>query len=180
QVPLVPRGAGTGLAGESLGAGLAVDLSRHFRGILAAGEDTVTVQPGVTSRALADHLARLGRRFAPDPANGDCTVAGMPAPTASGSRAFRHGYTRDHVESVRVVLDTGEAADAGWRTRWPAPDAPPGRLDDAAASVATLLQQNADLIRDCQPRTPFNRCGYLLHDVLDGDRLALHRLLVGS
>jgi FAD/FMN-containing dehydrogenase/Fe-S oxidoreductase len=180
EVPLVARGAGTGLAGESLGAGLAVDLSRHFRGILATAEDTVTVEPGVTYRDLAAHLARLGRRFAPDPAGGECTVGGMLATNASGSRAFRHGYTRDHVEAVRVVLDTAEAADAGWRTRWPAPDAPAGRLDDVAASAATLLQQNTGLIEAGRPRTRFNRCGYLLHDVLDGDRVALHRLLVGS
>src|SRR5207237_7097362 len=105
---------------------------------------------------------------------------GMLATNASGPYAFRHGYTRDHVDALRVVLDTGEAADAGWRARWPAPDAPPGRVDDVTASAITLLQQNAELIRACQPRTPFNRCGYLLHDVLDGDRLGLHRLLVGS
>src|SRR5689334_18513568 len=47
-VALVPRGAGTGLAGESLGSGLVVDLSRHFRAILDVGGDRVRVQPGVT------------------------------------------------------------------------------------------------------------------------------------
>ncbi len=44
----------------------------------------------------------------------------------------------------------------------------------------TLLEQHADLIRECQPRTRFNRCGYLLHDVLGGERIDLPRLLVGS
>src|SRR5271169_4333490 len=48
QVPLVPRGAGTGVAGESLGAGLVVDLSQNFRKIIDVGTDTVRVQPGVT------------------------------------------------------------------------------------------------------------------------------------
>src|SRR5947209_1394728 len=47
EVPLVPRGAGTGLAGEALGSGLVVDTSRHFRAILEVGEDTVRLQPGV-------------------------------------------------------------------------------------------------------------------------------------
>src|SRR5579885_271958 len=64
RVPLVPRGAGTGVAGESLGTGLVVDLSRHFRGILEVGADSVRVQPGVTARDLAARLAQGGRRFA--------------------------------------------------------------------------------------------------------------------
>src|SRR5436305_11551988 len=73
QVPLVPRGAGTGVAGEALGAGLVVDLSRHFRAILEVGEDTVRLQPGVVYRDLARALARHGRRFAPHPPHGQCT-----------------------------------------------------------------------------------------------------------
>src|SRR5919199_4073287 len=74
QVPLVPRGAGTGMAGEALGSGLVVDLSRHFRAILEVGADTVRVQPGVVYRDLARELARVGRRFAPDPAGVECTL----------------------------------------------------------------------------------------------------------
>src|SRR5262249_49751868 len=104
KVPLVARGAGTGVAGESLGNGLIVDLSQHFRAIVNVGADFVTVQPGVTYRALSERLAQAGRRFAPDPAHAECTVGGMLANNASGARAFRHGFTRDHVTSLRVVL----------------------------------------------------------------------------
>src|SRR5262249_42687220 len=94
---LVPRGAGTGLAGESLGKGLAVDISRHFREIVDVTSDTVRVQPGVTLAELNARLAQEGRRFAPDPASGQvCTIGGMLANNASGSRALIHGYTRDH------------------------------------------------------------------------------------
>src|SRR5438034_3952759 len=53
DLPLVPRGAGTGLAGESLGAGLVVDLSRHMRAVLDVGDSFVRVQPGVTLRELS-------------------------------------------------------------------------------------------------------------------------------
>src|SRR5437879_6313492 len=52
RLALVPRGAGTGLAGESLGSGIILDLSRHFRGILDVRDDTVRVQPGVVYREL--------------------------------------------------------------------------------------------------------------------------------
>lgn len=167
KVPLVPRGAGTGMAGECLGSGIVVDLSCHLRGILEIGPDTVRVQPGVVLRDLNNALAPLGRRFAPDPASGSqCTIGGMLANNASGARAFRFGYTRDHVASLRIILDNGEAVAVGKQSRWPAADTPPGRLEDIVFSVATLLEQNAELIRSCQPRTRFNRCGYLMDGVL--------------
>ena len=53
-------------------------------------------------------------------------------------------------------------------------------MQDVVSSVVTLLEQNAEAIRDCRPRTRFNRCGYLLHDVLDAEQLDLARLLIGS
>ncbi|HXG09898.1 MAG TPA: anaerobic glycerol-3-phosphate dehydrogenase subunit C [Gemmataceae bacterium] len=177
---LVPRGAGTGLAGESLGTGLIIDLSRHFRGILEIGSDTVRVQPGVVYRTLNEQLARIGRRFAPDPAGGvPCTIGGMLATNASGARVRRHGYTRDHVISLRAVLDNGDVAVVGRHPRGPAGTVP-GRLGEIITAVTALLEQHAELIRNCQPRTPFNRCGYLLADVLTAEHLDLARLLVGS
>lgn len=179
QVPLVPRGAGSGVAGESLGTGLIVDLSRHFRSILEVGTDRVRVQPGVVYRDLEVRLAREGRRFAPDPASGvQCTLGGMLATNASGARALRHGYTRDHVVSVRAVLDNGEAATVGREPRQ-APSQT-GRLSAIVTAVADLVERNEEIIQSCRPRTAFNRCGYLLHDVLSPDQLDLARLLVGS
>jgi FAD/FMN-containing dehydrogenase len=122
RIPVIPRGAGSGLAGESLGAGMVIDLSQHFRSISEVGADTVRVQPGVTWRQLNARLAREGRRFAPDPASGaQCTVGGMLATNASGARALRHGYTRDHVAHLRSVLDTGDAVWAGREPRQPTP-----------------------------------------------------------
>jgi FAD/FMN-containing dehydrogenase/Fe-S oxidoreductase len=193
QVPVVPRGAGTGLAGESLGGGLIVDLSRHFRAIWEVGSDTVRVQPGVVHADLNARLAEIGRRFAPDPASGaQCTVGGMVATNASGAHALPHGYTRDHVASLRVVFDTGEAAEVA---RFPfqvansgAPasgrgfrfENPTGRLAHIVPAVANLLAEHAASIETSRPRTRFNRCGYLLHDVLTADHLDLARLLVGS
>src|SRR5213078_803181 len=59
EIPLTPRGAGTGVAGESLGRGLVVDLSRHMRAILAIGDDSIRVQPGVTLREINTALAAV-------------------------------------------------------------------------------------------------------------------------
>jgi FAD/FMN-containing dehydrogenase/Fe-S oxidoreductase len=181
HVPLVPRGAGSGVAGEALGAGIILDLSKTFRAILETGPDFVRVQPGVICRQLNDALAREGRRFAPDPASeAHCTIGGMLANNASGARALRHGYTRDHVTALRLVLDTGDAVWAGQEPRQPEAGAPAGHLQDIVCALATLLEQNADLAQSCMPRTRFNRCGYLVHDVLSATHIDLPHLLVGS
>ncbi len=180
QATLTARGAGAGLAGESLTAGIVLDFSRHFRSILDETADAVRVQPGVVHRDLARRLAASGRRIAPEPAHGECTLGGMTAGDASGPRAFRHGSMRDHVRALRVVLDDGSAWTAGRVSRWPPAEGEHGRLQDVVSSVVTLLEQNAEAIRDGRPRTRFNRCGYLLHDLLDAEQFDLARLLVGS
>ncbi len=181
HLPLIPRGAGSGLAGEALGSGIILDLSRHFQAILDIGTDTVRVQPGVVYEELNRRLALDNRRFAPDPASGaQCTIGGMVATNASGAHLLRHGYTREHVAGLRVVLDTGDAVAVGRHPVQPEPGASPGHLEDILVAVAELLDEHQAIIRSCTPRTPFNRCGYLLHDVQVGDQLDLARLLVGS
>ena len=206
-VPLVPRGAGTGLAGESLGPGLVVDLSVHFRAPPAVHADTVTVQAGVTHAELNAALAPHGRRFAPDPvSSATCTVGGMVATNASGGNAARHGYTRDHVLGLGVVWDNGESSfvlrPSSFVTRpsslvprdesadeYPGPGTQDAgrrtqdeglRTIEVRAQTAALLARNADLLRTHRPRTRFDRCGYALHDVLTPAGVDLPRLLTGS
>src|SRR4029077_10839142 len=117
KIPLIPRGAGTGLAGESLGQGLVIDFSRHMRQIEAIGETTVRVQPGVVCRTLNDALRQSGRYFPPDPSGaGVTTVGSMLALDAAGSHSVRVGSTRDHVESIDIVLSSGEFFSAGDET----------------------------------------------------------------
>lgn len=180
KVPLVPRGAGTGVAGESLGRGLVVDLCRHFRDIVAIGDDTITAQPGVTLREINRALASRERRFAPDPASGGtCSLGGMLATDASGARALRHGYTRDHVAALRVVLDNGDAVPVRPVHDHAETDEHP-HWNDIVNAVRLLLEANADTIATAGSRTPFDRCGYQLRNVQRGDLLDMPRLLVGS
>jgi FAD/FMN-containing dehydrogenase/Fe-S oxidoreductase len=180
-IALIARGAGTGLAGESLGMGLIVDLSKHFRDIVEVGTDTVRVQPGVTLAALNAKLAEVGRRFAPDPASGNvCTIGGMLANNASGARAIKYGYTRDHVRSLRTVLDNGDAVSIGRELMVHTDAASASHLHDISTALSVLLEQNRDLIVSAKPRTSFNRLGYQLDAVLRDQTLDLPRLLVGS
>ena len=181
SIPLIARGAGTGLAGESLGTGLIVDLSKYFRSIAEVGADTVRVEPGVTLSALNARLAEVGRRFAPDPASGTvCTIGGMLATNASGARAVKYGYMRDHVAAVRAVLDNGDVATLG-RNHPIQPDADAGsHLQDIVVALGVLLEQNRELIESARLRTNFDRLGYALDGLLGEGALDLPRLLVGS
>lgn len=175
NLPVIPRGAGTGLAGESLGPAVVLDLSVNFRRVLAVGADTVTAEAGVTCAALNAALAPHGRRFAPDPASAaTCTVGGMVATNASGGNAFRHGYTRDHVTALDVVLDDGSAAAFGAEAK----NVSGERAGQITHAVTELLTTHRD--RVARPRLRFDRCGYQLHDVLTDRGLDLARLLVGS
>src|SRR5262249_735741 len=131
-------------------------------------------------RDLQRALEGLGRRFAPDPACEECTIGGMLATNASGARAVRHGTTRDHVEALRVVLDSGDARAVTRASRWPSAFAPHGPPADLVSATVTLLEQNSHLLRACRPNVPFDRCGYALHDALDAQHLDLARLFVGS
>lgn len=172
QVPLVPRGAGTGLVGAALGPGLVVDLSVHLRGILDIGDTTVRAQAGVPLRQLVGVLRDRGRRLVGTPEHLDGTVGGMIAAA--------RGRLRDTLEALRVVLDSGDAVAVGRVPRWPALDAPPGRLEDIVASTLAFLEQNAALLRACKRAVPIDATGYALDDVQLGDLLDLPKLLSGS
>src|SRR5690606_22453028 len=69
QLPIHARGAGSGLAGDSLGEGIVLDFSRYMRRLLSDQGSSVRVQPGLPLQQLNRYLRRDGRRFGPDPAN---------------------------------------------------------------------------------------------------------------
>ncbi|HEY1378465.1 MAG TPA: FAD-linked oxidase C-terminal domain-containing protein [Gemmataceae bacterium] len=180
QLPVTARGAGTGTAGAALGPGLVLDFSRFLHDIVAVGPDTVRVRTGATWERVAARLARDGRRLTVEPAGAaTSTLGGIVAANAAGPRAARLGYPRDQVVAVRAVLDSGDAVDFTPLPQTPPPDAP-ARLAAIHRATVALLDRNAEAIVAERPRTPFNRCGYLLHDVLTADALDYPRLLAGT
>lgn len=189
SIPLVPRGAGSGVAGGAIGEGLVVDFSRHMTRVVSIGDETVTVEAGVVRDRLNDLLRERGRYFPPDPANTNVTtVGGMLGVDAAGSHAVRVGSMRDHVKSVQVVLAGGQSFQAGIESLRDPALSGVGPADQNGSSVkhsvvgrlGRLLQQHAELIKERQPPLMRNTCGYHLRTVLAGDEVNLPRLLVGS
>jgi FAD/FMN-containing dehydrogenase/Fe-S oxidoreductase len=114
RVPLIARGAGTGLAGGCIGRGIVMDFSRYMNAIVNVASDTVRVQPGVRRDQLNAVLRTNGRYFAPDPSNSAITtIGGMLGVDAAGSHAVRVGSTRDHVQSLECVLSGGQKLELG-------------------------------------------------------------------
>ncbi len=199
DIPLVARGAGTGLAGESLGKGIIVDFSRYMRHIEEIRDSTVRVQPGVVRSELNRALRKQGRYFPPDPSGANVTTIGsMLALDAAGSHSVRIGSTRDHVESLDVVLSGGQSVEVGIEPLAGSTAAPPqmhaaespGGLESGSdaptlkrtlvSKIAKLLGDNADLVREHQPPLIRNRSGYYLRGVLTKTHLNLVRMLIGS
>ncbi|WP_255191528.1 FAD-binding and (Fe-S)-binding domain-containing protein [Natronobeatus ordinarius] len=112
EVPVLPRGAGSSLAGQAVGPGCVVlDCSRHLDAILEVDPEarTARVQPGVVQDDLDDHLAEWGLKFAPDPASANrATIGGGIGNNSTGAHSVRYGITDASVDELRVVLSNGE------------------------------------------------------------------------
>jgi FAD/FMN-containing dehydrogenase/Fe-S oxidoreductase len=116
QISLVPRTAGTSLAGQCVGEGIIVDTSRHFNRILEFDERnrTVTVEPGVIRDELNDFLKPFGLFFGPNTSTSNrCMVGGMVGNNSSGTTSIQYGVTRDKVLKINTLLSDGEEVSFG-------------------------------------------------------------------
>lgn len=146
-VPVIPRGAGTGLAGGAIGEGLVVDFAKHNREIshFDPEQRTVRVGAGVVLDQLNLFLKPHGLIFGPDVATSSrATLGGMIANDSSGARAPLYGTTAEHVASMQAVLADGRIVEvgAGYDT-----------LADMRQAVDEIVQCSADTIRERRPDT---------------------------
>ncbi len=108
---LIPRTAGTSLAGQCVGEGIVVDVSKHFTKILHLDREkmTVTVQPGVIRDQLNAFLKPYGLFFGPNTSTSNrCMIGGMVGNNSSGTTSIQYGVTRDKVIGLKTLLSDGE------------------------------------------------------------------------
>jgi FAD/FMN-containing dehydrogenase/Fe-S oxidoreductase len=192
-VPVLPRGAGSSLAGQAVGPGCVVlDLSRHMDSIREVDPDarTARVQPGVVQDHLDARLEDHGLQFAPDPASSNrATVGGGIGNNSTGAHSVRYGITDAYTEELDVVLADGSLI----HTREVVLDSPEWEelvgKDDLEArvyeTVRALVEENADEIAARYPSLKRSVSGYNLQKVLyetdDGERaINLSKLFVGA
>lgn len=120
RVPVVPRGAGSGMTGGCLpvAGGVVLSTERMQRVIEIADDDLVAVvEPGVITGRLQEAVEARGLFYPPDPASLDfCSIGGNAATCAGGPRAFKYGVTREYVLGLEVALMGGEVLRVGRRT----------------------------------------------------------------
>jgi FAD/FMN-containing dehydrogenase/Fe-S oxidoreductase len=107
---LIPRTAGTSLAGQCVGKGIVVDVSKHFTKIISVDEatKTVTVQPGVVRDQLNNYLKPYGLFFGPNTSTSNrCMIGGMVGNNSSGTTSIQYGVTRDKVLELHTILSDG-------------------------------------------------------------------------
>ncbi len=110
QAGLIPRAAGTSLAGQCVGEGIVVDVSKHFTSILDLDVDKmqVRVQPGVIRDELNQYLQPFGLFFGPNTSTSNrCMLGGMVGNNSSGTTSIRYGVTRDKVVALKALLSDG-------------------------------------------------------------------------
>lgn len=164
KVPILPRGAGTSLAGQAIGNALILDCSRWLNHMIEinADEHYAIVEPGVVLSTLNAAAAKRGLVFGPDPASAErATMGGVIANNATGAHSLTHGMTADHLISADVLMADGTIGTLGERST----------LDNALISsfysaAVQIREKYAELISRNWPRTWRNSAGYRLNYLL--------------
>jgi len=113
KVPLIPRAAGTSLAGQVVGSGLVVDISRYMTKILEVNKEEkwIRIEPGVNLDEMNAHLKGFGLFFGPETSTSNrCLLGGMLGNNGCGLHSLAYGSTRDHTLEVKAVLSDGSEA----------------------------------------------------------------------
>src|SRR5436189_2473727 len=116
KVPVLPRGGGTSLAGQTVGEAVVLDMSKYLNKVLEVNteERWAIVEPGVVQEQLNLHVRPMGFLFGPDTSTANrATIGGMMGNNSAGSHSILYGKTIDHVLQMDVVLASGEGRRLG-------------------------------------------------------------------
>src|SRR5580704_17533126 len=168
--PLTVRGGGTSIAGNSVGPGVVLDMSRHLNRVIEIDPDarTAVVQPGVVLDTLQDAAGRHGLRFGPDPStHARCTVGGMIGNNSCGAHAMSYGTTAANLVALDALDGTGRrlriGADLG-----------------VVPGLETFVSKYAEPLRAEFGRFRRQVSGYSLEHLLPSPRAHLARAMAGT
>lgn len=165
RIPILPRGAGSSLAGQAVGEALILDCSRWLDKLVDIDPEarTATVEPGLVLARLNAAAAKYDLTFGPDPASAErATMGGVIGNNATGAHSILYGMAADHLISADVIQADGSLAT--WEeTR--AIDASQQTLPVIAAAVE-IREKYAEAIKQNYPRSWRNSAGYRLNYLL--------------
>ena len=177
---LIPRAGGTSIAGQVVGNGIVVDVSRHLNRILEINADGrwARVEPGVVRDELNMALKPYGLFFSPETSTSNrCCIGGMVGNNSCGTHSLVYGSTRHHILQLKGFLSDGTPFDTSVRGG--------GLLERRIYEQLESWRNDADvrrLIRENYPDVNLRRrsCGYAIDEAIDGDETDLCKLICGS
>jgi len=185
NVPILPRGGGTSLNGQTVNRAIVLDFSPHMNRVLEVNEAEgwARVEPGLVQDELNAHVRPLGLLFGPDTSTSNrATLGGMIGNNSGGAHSIAYGLTVEHVIELTALLADGSRVVFGevtpevFRQKMQAA----GLEGQVYREIARIKEQYADEIRARYPKHWRRVCGYNL-DELPKDRLLnMARLVVGS
>ena len=181
QLSVTARGAGSGLAGESLTDGIVIDMIRYMNNIIGydSHDKTVTCQSGVVLDELNDYLKPFGRKIGPDPSSSSrATVGGCVANNATGAHSLQYGHIANFVEKIQAVLSDGSIVELT-NDYSPTGDGK-STLDTIAFKCLDVIDNNREMIAESLPLTRRNRSGYNIADICHDGKIDMAKLLAGS
>jgi FAD/FMN-containing dehydrogenase/Fe-S oxidoreductase len=180
KVSIVPRAAGTSLAGQVVGNGIIVDISQNFTKILKVDKENhfVIVEPGVIRDDLNHHLKQFNLFYGPETSTSNrCMIGGMVGNNACGARSVVYGSAREHLVSIKGFLADGNEVEFGSLTKAEFEDKCAGKngigsLEQSIYQHAKALlgkESNRKLFDDNYPKKsiPRRNTGYALDLLAD-------------
>jgi len=182
---VLPRGAGTSLAGQCANVAVVFDYSKYMNelGSIDAGAKLAVVQPGIVLDRLREAAEEYHLTYAPDPAtHSRCTLGGMMGNNSCGVHGLLGGKVSDNVEALDVVLYDGTRLTVGKTSNeeLAAKIRGGGRVGEIYTGLARIRDRYADLIRAKYPRIPRRVSGYNLDELLPENGFHVARALIGS
>ncbi|SIR65221.1 FAD-binding and (Fe-S)-binding domain-containing protein [Williamsia sterculiae] len=186
---VIPRGGGTGMGGNAIGAGVVLDMSRYMNRVLAVDADarTARAQAGMVLTTLQREVRAAtdgALTFAPDPSSQSrATLGGAIGNDACGNHSVRYGRTTDHVIELSVVTADGlrlTATRSGLRATDPEDRAAADRAAEIVTRLRALTAANLAIFRTDLERIPRQVSGYHLAHLLPEHGFDVARALVGS
>ena len=184
HIPILPRGGGTALAGQTTNTALVLDFSKYMNSIQQVDPHrrVAIVEPGVVQAQLNAAAAKHGLFFAPDPATKDrCTLGGMIGNNSCGAHSAAHGKTVDNLIGLEVLLYDGTRLTLGAGDGdYTAALKTGGRVAELYLKMRELAERYGELVRSRYPKIPRRVSGYNLDQLLPDNGFNLARAVVGS
>jgi FAD/FMN-containing dehydrogenase/Fe-S oxidoreductase len=186
NVPIIARGAATGIAGGCIGKGLIIDTSKYLNKILKVDLDReiALCEPGVVQDQLNIALRKSGYRLGPDTSTGNrATLGGMLGNNAAGAHSLRYGSMSDHVEAVDFLLSGGEMLRCSASLtleQWHAKLLQNNREGQIYRALQAIHKKYHKSIASQFPRLPRCSSGYDLKSLTSENPPNICRLITGS